>query len=119
MQDDQISEWKENPNLSRTIQHSILGRIKTRLKNYEGTVVLDQWFPTTQFCPSCGSKNKMPLSRRTYKCPCGYSQDRDIHATNNMVWFFEEYKRSVGTPDLKPRSVISYKKFTEHRKLMG
>ena len=122
MQDDPISEWKEDPNLSRTIQHSILGRIKTRLKNYEGTVVLDQWFPTTIFCPSCGSTNKMPLSRRTYKCPCGYSQDRDIHAANNMIWFFEEYKRSVGTLDLKPRSVISYdsyKKLIEHRKPAG
>ena len=122
IQDDQIQEWKENPLQSRTIQHSVLGRIKTKLKNYEGTVVLDQWFPTTQFCPVCGSKNKLSLSQRTYKCDCGYSRDRDIHAANNMVWFYKEYiqlvravhTQSVGTPDLAPRSMISYKEFIEH-----
>ena len=26
---------------------------------------------------------------RTFKCDCGVEMDRDVHAAQNMVWFYE------------------------------
>ena len=30
----------------------------------------------------------MPLSERTYTCECGYTNDRDVHAANNMILIY-------------------------------
>ncbi|CDX00547.1 hypothetical protein SDC9_09234 [bioreactor metagenome] len=38
---------------------------------------------TTQTCPVCG-KRSAPSSR-TYRCPCGYSQHRDLHGASNIL----------------------------------
>ncbi len=37
---------------------------------------------TTQQCPCCAKKRK--VSSRLYKCPCGYSNHRDIHGASNF-----------------------------------
>lgn len=101
MQDDQISEWKDDIK-SRTVQHSILGRIKSKLKNQSNVIVLDQWFPTTKHCFNCGSSINIELSDRIFKCPvCGLKSDRDVHAAQNMIDFYLKYK-SAGTVDSKP-----------------
>ncbi len=34
--------------------------------------------PSTQLCPNCEKKNKIPLSERWYNCECGYNCDRDV-----------------------------------------
>jgi len=47
--------------------------------------VIDKWEPTTKLCPSCGAKNKISLSERTYACECGYTEDRDIHSAKNIL----------------------------------
>ena len=110
IQDDQISEWKENKTLSKTIQHSVIGRIKTKLKRKDNVVALDQWFPTSKQC-SCGARVDLKLSDRTFKCPvCGAVEDRDVHAAKNMIVFYEKYK-SAGSVDSMPRKTITYKKF--------
>ena len=47
--------------------------------------VLPKSAATTKMC-RCGIKNDIKLSDRTYTCPsCGYSQDRDVHAAQNMI----------------------------------
>ena len=39
---------------------------------------------TSQCCNNCGTLQKMPLSERTYKCRCGYIEDRDVNAAKNI-----------------------------------
>jgi len=41
---------------------------------------------TTQTCSRCGHRQKMPLSQRTYHCPCCLlSIDRDLNASRNIL----------------------------------
>jgi len=41
---------------------------------------------TSQDCSSCGHRQKMPLSARTYHCPCcGMEKDRDHNASLNIL----------------------------------
>ncbi|MHB1899363.1 MAG: RNA-guided endonuclease InsQ/TnpB family protein, partial [Leptospirillum sp.] len=41
---------------------------------------------TSQTCSSCGHRQKMPLSCRTYVCPCcGMEKDRDHNASLNVL----------------------------------
>lgn len=86
MQDEQLSNWQQNNN-GRTIASGILGRLKTLLKRDESTIIISKWIPTTKFCSNCGTSNNITLSKRTYKCNCGYSEDRDVHAAKNMIFF--------------------------------
>lgn len=33
------------------------------------------------------------ISNRIFECPiCKYKEDRDIHAANNMLYFYDKYK---------------------------
>ena len=68
------------------IQHSILGRIKSKLKESKQVYTISQWEPTTQTCFKCGFKQKLTLNDRVYYCPnCGYENDRDINAALNIL----------------------------------
>ena len=80
MQDEQLSKWHKKKGMSRTVQHSCMGMIKAKLKQLPQTIVLDKFIPTTKWCPNCHKLNELSLNDRTYKCECGYSNDRDIHA---------------------------------------
>ncbi len=41
---------------------------------------------TSQDCSSCGHRQKIPLSERTYSCPCcGMEKDRDHNASRNIL----------------------------------
>ena len=90
MQDEQIAEWHCKDGMSAKVQHSILGRIKTKLAQSKQVVVLSKWLPTSKMCFACGSKNEnLQLSDRTFVCPvCGATEDRDIHAAKNMLEFY-------------------------------
>lgn len=98
MQDEQLCSWLKTGH-GKVIQHSILGRVKAKLKTKPNVHTLSKWCPTTQLCTCCGNKIKLPLNEHTYICPeCGYKEDRDIHAAKNMVWFYEN---KVGTEHTK------------------
>jgi putative transposase len=107
MQDENIKSWKTKKSLSRgsrTIQHSILGRVKASLVRNPRTIVLDRFEPTTKLC-KCGFKNSISLSDRTYHCNvCGYTNDRDVHAAQNMIRIAEQNNRLVPMEhrDFKP-----------------
>ena len=88
IQDEQLHAWHKGGH-GKAVQHSVLGRVKTKLKSLPKTVVLDRSVPTTKFCPCCGQYNELKLWNRTFKCSCGVKMDRDIHAAQNMVWFYE------------------------------
>ena len=113
IQDEQISEWRQDGISGSKIQHSILGRIKYKLSMCDRTVILDKWFPTTKYCSNCGSKIELELKDRIFECPkCKIKEDRDIHAANNMIWFYLHNINAPGTDVNMPvNNKISYKKF--------
>ena len=86
IQDEQLKDWRHK--FGKKIQHEILGRVKSKTKTLDNCHVLNKWLPTTQLCPKCFSTHKMPLSERTYTCECGYTNDRDVHAANNMILIY-------------------------------
>ena len=40
---------------------------------------------TSKTCNQCGNNQDMPLSKREYKCSCGYEGNRDINASINIL----------------------------------
>ena len=88
MQDEMIKNWHSGL-FGKQVQVSILGRLKSKLIKSPRVCVIDRSCATTQLCPACGSLNKHSLSQRIYQCPCGYTQDRDIHSAGNMLIFTE------------------------------
>ncbi len=90
-QDEQISKWRKfNKGFARNIQSSYLGRVKAKLNSLEkenSAFKISKWMPTTKFCPNCGCLNTLTLSDRIFKCGCGYSEDRDVHAAKNVKLF--------------------------------
>ena len=88
IQDEQLKNWHKGRH-GKKIQHSCMGLVKSKLQSCPNVVVLDRFIPTTKFCAHCGKKHdEMKLSDRTFKCDCGVSQDRDIHAAQNMLKIF-------------------------------
>ena len=113
IQDEQLNKWKEDGLSGTKIQHSILGRVKSKLMQNDRTIMLDKWFPTTKWCRECGNKVDLELKERTFECPkCKTKEDRDIHAANNMIYFYLQYINAPGTDVNMPvNNKISYKKF--------
>jgi len=100
IQDEQIAKWHKNGHGKR-VQHSILGRVKSKLKTKSNVVVLDKYVPTTKVCVECGCyHDELKVYDRTFKCDCGVEMDRDVHAAQNMVWFYR-YNIGVGRTELK------------------
>ena len=89
IQDEQLHNWHKNGH-GKAVQHSVLGRVKSKLKAMPNVVVLGKTVPTTRLCTNCGCyHDEIKLWDRTFKCGCGINMDRDIHAAKNMVWFYE------------------------------
>ena len=85
MQDENLRGWHKGL-FGRTVQHSVLGRVKAKLMKSGRVTVLPASKPTTKYCPVCGNlKKNITLADRIYTCSCGYSEDRDIHAARNMI----------------------------------
>ena len=105
MQDEQLTNWSQI-GFGKVISHSILGRVKSGLKQH-GALVLSKWVPTTRFCHHCGSEIALDLGERVFKCPyCGHTEDRDVHAAKNMLWFSEHTRHClVDTYDRKKLKV--------------
>lgn len=77
-QNESIHAWSMS-NHGKKIQSTGIGGILADLKHKAVTPIeIDKFFPSTQLCPECSSKNKLGLSERTYICGCGYSEDRDV-----------------------------------------
>lgn len=60
------------------------------LKYGKATVAVPPHY-TSQDCPACGKRVKKSLSTRTHVCPCGYTENRDISASINVL------KRALST----------------------
>ena len=99
------------------MQHSILGRVKSKLIQSEQCIILDKWFPTTKYCSNCGNKIELELTNRIFECPiCKTKEDRDIHAANNMIYFYQQYNKldrsGIDQTSIKGPVRISYRKFS-------
>ena len=98
IQDEQLHNWHKN-NHGKKVQHSILGRVKAKLKNRENVIVLNKYLPTTKLCTNCGKiHNEMTMYNRQFICSCGVNEDRDIHSAKTMIWL---YNVGVGRTDYK------------------
>ena len=119
IQDEQIGEWKQDGLSGTKIQHSILGRIKNKLSMNDRVVILDKWFPTTKYCYKCGNKVELELKDRIFECPnCKKKEDRDIHAANNMIYFYLQNNKldrsGTDQTSIKGPVKIAYKKFVSN-----
>ncbi|KKK52313.1 hypothetical protein LCGC14_3106180, partial [marine sediment metagenome] len=78
-QDENIKAWHSGRH-GKKIQNTGIGGIISELKKNSRTpIMVDKFFPSTQLCPACGTKNKLELGDRIYLCSdCGYEEDRDL-----------------------------------------
>lgn len=102
IQDEQLANWHKNGH-GKKVQHSVLGKVKSKLKTKPNVVMLNKYTPTTKVCTKCGCYNDdLKVYDRTFKCSCGVEMDRDIHAAQNMIWFYEN---NVGVEHTKLKRV--------------
>ena len=106
MQDEQLSEWHKQKSMSKVVQHSCMGLIKSKLMKLDNVIVLDKYIPTTKWCPHCHKLNELSLNDRTYKCECGYEQDRDIHAAQNMLNIKNLVEKNISVPTERRGDVL-------------
>lgn len=104
IQDDDFSSWQQNKKLSKKVHHSILGRLKAKLKVLDTCTILDQYIPTSKTCRVCGAVNEqLTLGNRTFIClSCGHTEDRDVHAAKNMIQFSNKISVPREPRDFKP-----------------
>ena len=103
-QDENIKGWHSGSH-GKKIQHSSIGGIIGDLKHKSHTpIMVDRFFPSTQLCPSCGNKQKLTLSERTYSCSCEYENDRDV---KSALCIEQEAMKQVpvGDRDFKAREI--------------
>ena len=88
IQDENLRGWSKGGH-GKAVQHSILGRVKKKLKTTDNVHVLSRFAPTTKLCFHCGElHNEIKLWDRVFRCDCGVCCDRDIHAAQCMVWMY-------------------------------
>ena len=89
IQDENLRGWKKSGH-GKAVQHSILGRVKSKLKTMSNVTVLSRFAPTTKLCFHCGEIHReIKLCDRVFECDCGVSMDRDVHAAQCMVWMYQ------------------------------
>lgn len=85
-----IQTLVQNKRLSKSILDASWGTFIELLKykaNEQAKQVIEvgRFYPSTQLCSQCGSKQWMPLHLRIYSCKsCGYEVDRDYNASKNI-----------------------------------
>lgn len=88
IQDENLRGWNKGGH-GKAVPHSILGRVKKKLKTMDNVTVLSRFAPTTKLCFHCGEvHNEIKVWDRVFRCDCGVCMDRDIHAAQCMVWMY-------------------------------
>ena len=78
--------------VSQVSFYGVIQEMKWQCKKY-GIPFIQAYrmFPSSQYCSSCAHQQKMPLNKRTYKCPeCGMKMDRDLNAAKNLYLYGKE-----------------------------
>ena len=103
IQDENLKGWHKGSH-GKAVQHSILGRVKDRLKKQSNTHMLSRFAPTTKLCFNCGEIHKeIVLWNRVFECDCGVSMDRDVHAAQCMVWMADNGYENVNKKSRKKK----------------
>ena len=82
----------KNRHLSHSLQRSSISKtidflIQKAEANGCEVVKIDKFYPSSQICSKCGKKHSemKDLSKRTFKCECGLTLDRDENAALNIL----------------------------------
>lgn len=85
-----VSNMMKNRHLSKAVAQQKFYEFRSKLE-YKCKLfgvelrIVDRFYPSSKLCHSCGSiKKDLKLSDRTYKCECGYIEDRDLNASFNL-----------------------------------
>ena len=90
IEDLNVSGMMKNKHLSKAVASQKFYEFRTKLQakcNENGMElrVVDRWFPSSKTCHCCKNiKKDLKLSDRTFKCDCGYIEDRDFNAALNL-----------------------------------
>ncbi len=91
IEDLNVSGMMANRKLSKGIADMGLFEFRRQL-NYKSSlygselIIADRFFPSSKTCSNCGRvKKSLALSERTFNCECGFSCDRDLNASYNLV----------------------------------
>ena len=90
IEDLNVSGMMKNRHLSKAVASQKFYEFRTKLKakcaeNGIELRIVDRWYPSSKLCHCCGSiKKDLKLSDRTYRCECGYVEDRDFNASLNL-----------------------------------
>ena len=85
-----VSGMMKNRHLSKAVASQKFYEfwVKLQAKCHENSIefrVADRWYPSSRICHGCGCiKKDLKLSDRTYRCGCGYVEDRDLNAALNL-----------------------------------
>ena len=123
IQDENLRGWHKGGH-GKAVQHSILGRVKKKLKIMENVTVLSRFAPTTKFCFHCGEvHNEIKVWDRVFHCDCGVCMDRDIHAAQCMVWMYlnnfqipTEHRNTMRTENKTSGKYSKFKKSLKNTK---
>ena len=90
IEDLNISGMMKNKHLSKAIAQQKFYEFRNKLTNKCNVLgielrVVDRFYPSSKLCHCCGQiKKDLKLKDRTYKCDCGYIEDRDYNASLNL-----------------------------------
>ena len=90
IEDLNIKGMMKNKHLSKAISQQCFYKFKTILislcKKYKIELrQVDRFYPSSKLCNSCNTiKKDLKLKDRTFKCSCGYIEDRDVNAGKNL-----------------------------------
>lgn len=90
IEDLNVSGMMKNRHLSKVVASQKFYEFRNKLKvkcedNGIELRVVDRFYPSSKQCHCCGRiKKDLKLSDRTYKCDCGYVEDRDFNASLNL-----------------------------------
>ena len=113
IQDEMLTSWHSNRYCSSTIQHSCLGRVKSKLRQSSKVLMIDKKYATTKTCSCCHHKQDISLNEREYICPnCGNEISRDVNSAINILQIGQKLKNNIGTghTDFKPVEILTSRK---------
>ncbi len=90
IEDLNVSGMMKNRHLSKAVASQKFHEFRTKLRvkcddNGIELRIVDRFYPSSKMCHCCGSiKKDLKLSDRTYRCACGYVEDRDFNASLNL-----------------------------------